>query len=50
VYAVIEELVEVEPVDALELKGIHRAMPAFNVVRFRDAAAPAEREPDPLLR
>jgi adenylate cyclase len=39
VYAVIEELVEVEPVDPLELKGIHRAMPAFNVVRFRDAVA-----------
>jgi class 3 adenylate cyclase len=37
VYAMIEDLVEVEPVESLELKGFHRSMPAYNVVRFKDS-------------
>jgi adenylate cyclase len=35
VYAAVEELVEAEPVGALALKGFHKPVPTFNVVRLR---------------
>jgi class 3 adenylate cyclase len=38
--AAVEDLVETEPVGELSLKGFHRPVSAFNVLRLRE---PAER-------
>src|SRR5919201_5328862 len=38
VLAAVEELVEAESVGELALKGFHRPVPAFNVVRLREPA------------
>ena len=44
--AAVEDLVEVEPVGDLHLKGFHRPVPAFNVVRLK---AP-QSDPDSVAR
>jgi adenylate cyclase len=36
VYAVVEELVEAEPTGELSLKGFHKPVPAFNVMRLKE--------------
>ena len=38
VYAMVEDLVDVEPVGELQLKGFLKPVPAFNVVSVRNAA------------
>jgi adenylate cyclase len=40
-FAAVEEIVEVEPVGEVQLKGITRAVTAFDVVGLRPAATPA---------
>ena len=35
VFALVEELVEVEDVGELTLKGFHRPVPACNVIKFK---------------
>ena len=35
VYAAVEELVEAEPVGDLTLKGLHRPVAVYNVLRFK---------------
>src|SRR5262249_34596257 len=37
----VDELIEAEPVGELSLKGFHRPVPAFNVLRLRDSATPS---------
>ena len=44
--AAVEDLVEVEPIGDLHLKGFHRPVPAFNVLRL---TAP-QTDPDSAVR
>jgi class 3 adenylate cyclase len=41
VFTAVEDLVEVEPVGELELKGLRRTVPAFNVVGLKEDREPA---------